>query len=105
MDNIDWSKNEPAPDVTVPKPRSTEEIQDLLDQLQANPGRWAVYSTHKTRNAARQRLTALRKSATYGERPLQWRTRRVEPGNVESPVNVLVNWNESPDATEAPPSA
>ena len=91
--DITWSSEEPTPYVEVPARRTDEEINELVESLQSNPGRWAVFSSHKTRNAARQRLTTLRQSPTYRQFPLTWRTRRTIKGDTTAPVEVLVCWD------------
>ena len=68
----------------------------LLMQLRDQPGRWAVFSTHRSRGAARQRIYSLRQSATYRGIPVEWRTKKQYPGKNNSPVHVLVRWREGP---------
>lgn len=75
--------------------RDPERVREFLAELQANPKRWAVYSEHATRGAARQRIYALKGSANYRDQPLVWRTARVNPGELTSPVRVLVCWDDS----------
>ncbi|WIC89807.1 hypothetical protein SEA_SAPO_36 [Gordonia phage Sapo] len=83
-----WTEKNPTPTARTP-----EEVSELLAELEANPGKWAVYSEHKTRGAARQRVHALKSSRVYEGKPLSWSTKRTEPGNTQAPVQVLVCWN------------
>ncbi|AOE44388.1 hypothetical protein SEA_GHOBES_37 [Gordonia phage Ghobes] len=84
---VTWTEKNPTP-----RARSAEEVSALLQELEAHPGEWAVYSEHKTRGAARQRVHALKSSRVYEGKPLEWSTKRTEPGNVLAPVQVLVRW-------------
>jgi hypothetical protein len=65
----------------------------LLMQLRDQAGRWAIFSTHRSRGAARQRIYSLRQSQTYRGIPVQWRTKKQIPGQANSPVHVLVKWD------------
>lgn len=67
----------------------------LLMQLRDQPGRWAIFSTHVSRGAARQRILSLRKSQTYRGIPVLWRTKKERPGEADSRVHVLVSWDGS----------
>ena len=78
--------------------RTQADIDALLDQLRENPGRWSVYSEHVSRGAARQRVIALRGAKMFEGYPLRWATKRVQPGNIHAPVQVLVCWDETGDA-------
>ena len=73
--------------------RTPAQIEALIEELRANPGKWAVYSEHVSRGAARQRVHSLKSSPSYTDYPLIWRTKRTEPGNVHAPVQVLVCWD------------
>lgn len=73
--------------------RTPAQIEELITELRNNPGKWAVYSEHVSRGAARQRVHSLKSSPSYSELPMLWRTRRTEPGNVHAPVQVLVCWS------------
>lgn len=86
--NTTWADK---PDTTTTG-RNPAQIQQLLAELEANPGEWAVYSEHISRGAARQRVHSLKSSPSYAGKPLLWRTKRTEPGNVHAPVQVLVCW-------------
>lgn len=72
--------------------RTQKAVLELMDVLKANPNRWAIYSTHQTRGAARQRVYVLRHSATFLGMPLEWRTAKVNPGDPDSRVEILVRW-------------
>lgn len=89
-----WAKTDPTPLPPAHTRRTQASLLEMADTLEANPGRWAVYSVHRTRGAARQRVYVLRHSKTFAGKPLEWRTAKVKPGNPESPVQILVRWNE-----------
>ena len=92
QESVEWA---PEQSVTERAQASRRiNVEGLLAQLQDAPMKWAVYSTHKTRGAARQRVYALRNAASYKGQPLEWATAKVEPGEKGSPVQVLVRWNE-----------
>lgn len=83
---------DPIPEQSYRPARSPEELAKLLEQLQGSPGEWFVYSDHATRGSARQRVLSLKKSATFKEYPLSWRTMREINGDPSSRVQVLVSW-------------
>ena len=91
--NVEWCDE---PQVTGIG-RDPQQVREFLAELQANPKRYAVYSEHSTRGAARQRVYALKSSSNFRDQPLVWRTRRVNPGDLTSPVRVLVCWNPDGD--------
>lgn len=72
--------------------RTPEQIDELIESLKSKPGQWAIYSEHSTRGAARQRVHSLKSSRTWVDLPLEWSTKRTDPGNVHAPVQVLVRW-------------
>lgn len=83
---------DPIPEQSYRPARSAEELAALIEQLKSNPGEWFVYSDHVTRGSARQRVLSLKKSATFAEYPLSWRTMREVQGDPTSRVQVLVSW-------------
>lgn len=92
MDDVQWSDDSELGQ-HIPN-------RALLMQLRDQPGRWAVFSTHRSRGAARQRIYSLRQSATYRGIPVEWRTKKQHPGRANSPVHVLVRWCEAPDPAD-----
>lgn len=89
---VDWAPEQSVTERQIAARRIN--VEGLLAQLKDAPGKWAVYSKHKTRGAARQRVYSLRESASYKEYPLEWATAKEEPGVKDSPVQVLVRWRE-----------
>jgi hypothetical protein len=97
MSNVELTKaaRAPIPEQAYRPARSPEELAELIAQLQASPEEWFIYSTHKTRGSARQRVLSLKRSQTYEGHPLQWRTQRAVEGDPSSQVHVLVSWESS----------
>ena len=87
-----WSDRSPEPVQPVHTRRTAPDILDLVEDLKAHPRKWAVYSTHQTRGAARQRIYVLRNSSTFSDLPVEFRTIRKIPGDTKSPVQILVRW-------------
>ena len=89
------------------RPRGSGDIQDVIRELQEHVGEWIEYSDHATRGAARQRVHALRAGANFRDLPVEWATRRDEPGNIRSRVRVYCRWlpsNHKPgDSRRIPP--
>lgn len=83
---------DPIPEQSYRPARSPQELAALIEQLKAHPGEWFVYSDHVTRGSARQRVLSLKKSATFADYPLSWRTMREIQGDPSSRVQVLVSW-------------
>ena len=74
------------------RPRASDDVREVIEQLKTHPGEWVSYSDHATRGAARQRVHALRAGSHFRDLPVQWATRRHEPGNIRSRVGVYVRW-------------
>lgn len=87
-----WADKPPVPLPPAHTRRTQDSLREIAGSLQKNPGRWAVYSTHATRGAARQRIYVLRNSATFEGMPLEWRSARTIRGDRTSPVQILVRW-------------
>ena len=100
MDTITWSDRPPTSIADHRPARSALEVGLMVEELKQNPYQFAVYSTHKTRRAARQRVQTLRRSKTFENQPLRWRTQREFPGDTTSRVRVLVAWWPTATAPE-----
>ena len=89
---VTWAENQPTPLPPEHTRRTQADLRDFIERLADHPNRWAVYSTHLTRGAARQRIYVLRRSATFEGQPLEWRSAKVQRGDDASPVQILVRW-------------
>lgn len=98
--NLEIASREPIPESAFRPARSPEQLQTLIEQLRDRPGQWFVYSKHRTRGSARQRVLTLRGSATFRSLPVQWRTMRETPGDPTSEVQVLVRWQAKPQPVD-----
>ena len=90
--SAEWTDRSPTHVEPAKITRTADDILELVEDLKRNPMRWAVYSTHRTRGAARQRIYVLRSSSTFSDLPVEFRTIRQTPGDVKSPVQILVRW-------------
>lgn len=98
-----WAETPPLPMPDTPRTtRTLGDILDLATQLRNRPGEWVVYSDHKTRNAARQRISQRQHAPTLQGLPLEWRSRRLVPGDTDSRVEVLVRWQADEDGNPVP---
>lgn len=80
----------------APISRSAGGIDAIVLQLQSDPGRWAIYSVHRTRNAAHQRLRKIRASASFQGLPVQFRVRKSRILSANGPAEILVRWRPEP---------
>lgn len=88
----EWTDRSPTHVEPAKIKRTADDILALVEDLKKNPMRWAVYSSHRTRGAARQRIYVLRNSSTFSGLPVEFRTIRQTPGDTKSPVQILVRW-------------
>lgn len=81
-----------------------EALEEFLDVLRAHPGQCVAWSQHRSRGAARQRIHSLRRSARFRDHPgVRFESRTAVPNDPESPVYILVSWDqELADAAARP---
>ena len=92
---VEWSERPPNP-ITYAgdKPQRTkQEFDELLNELKANPGTFAVYSRHSSLGSARHRIRRGRRTVALRGHPLIWRSMHAESHNPDSPWLVLVAWD------------
>lgn len=72
--------------------RTSRELEELIKDLQARTGSWAVFSRHASPAAASGRRSQVQKAKRYEEYPLEWATRRMPTEENPRETALLVRW-------------